>query len=399
MTKETNLLIDLFIAYYRARKNKRNTSSQLEFEINYEANLIQLHTDIVNRVYTISPSSCFMVHKPVKREIFAASFRDRVVHHLLFNYINPTFENQFIKDSYSCRKGKGTHYGIDRLYKGIKKCSQAYKKDCYVLKLDIQSYFMSIDKNILQQKLTHTINNAKNIQPLVKELSNYLIDTILTSDATKNCTIKGKRSDWKDLPKSKSLFFAKPNCGLPIGNLTSQLFSNIYLHSFDTFIKKEKKVHYYGRYVDDFYILSSNASYLKELIAISKNYLKSKLGLVLHPKKIFLQHFSKGVNFLGATLKPYRKYVYNRTKINFTKCVNNWKQFLRNTVPTHSDLAQIRATINSYLGIMRHYSTYNIRYDTLIKDRNSALFKYGYIEALKKGAMTYKLYKTNYKTV
>jgi len=147
---------------------------------------------------------------------------------------------------------------------------------------------------------------------------------------------------------------------LPIGNLTSQLFSNIYLHSFDTFIKNENKIKYYSRYVDDFYILSNNASDLKEYIIIYKENLENELGLQLHPKKIILQHFSKGVNFLGATLKPHRKYVSNRAKINFKLRVKNWKLFSQNNTPHYADLVQIRASINSYLGIMRHYRAYNI---------------------------------------
>jgi len=197
----------------------------------------------------------------------------------------------------------------------------------------------------------------------------YLIDVIITNDPTKNCIIKGKRSNWDNLPTSKSLFFAKPNCGLPIGNLTSQLFSNIYLHSFDVFIKNENNIKHYGRYVDDFYILSSNALYLKELISTSKEYLATQLDLQLHPKKIFLQHFSKGVNFLGATLKPHRMYVSNRAKINFKDCVKNWKLFLQNNISQHTDLVQIRASINSYLGILRHYRTYNIRYSCPVSQR------------------------------
>jgi hypothetical protein len=146
------------------------------------------------------------------------------------------------------------------------------------------------------------------------------------------------------LPKSKSLFFSKANCGLPIGNLTSQLFSNIYLHSFDTFIKNENKIKYYSRYVDDFYILSNNASDLKEYIMIYKENLENELGLQLHPKKIILQHFSKGVNFLGATLKPHRKYVSNRAKINFKLRVKNWKLFSQNNTLHYAD-AQASAAV------------------------------------------------------
>ena len=105
------LLEDLFRAYYDARKNKRNTINQLKFEINYEQNLLQLYDDLVNRTYKISSSICFIVYKPVQREVFAADFRDRVIHHLIYNYVNPVFESIFIGDSYSCRKQKGT---IDR---------------------------------------------------------------------------------------------------------------------------------------------------------------------------------------------------------------------------------------------------------------------------------------------
>lgn len=389
---ENSLLHNLFIAYYQARKNKRNTINQLEFEINYESNLIQLYEDIVNRVYVIKPSICFIVNKPVKREIFAANFRDRVVHHLLFNYINPTFENQFIDDSYSCRKGKGTHYGIDRLNTAIKQCSQNYKQDCYILKLDIQGYFMSIDKTILQQKLTTTIDNTTTILTEIKNLSNYLIATILADDPTNNCVVKGNKSNWKDLPQSKSLFAAKQNCGLPIGNLTSQLFSNIYLHSFDCFMKNENNLNYYGRYVDDFYVIATDPFFLKEIIGTSKEYLKEKLGLILHPNKIFLQHYTKGVNYLGATIKPHRLYVSNRTKNNFKQCVSNWELFLQNNIPSTTDLHKMRAAFNSYLGIMKHYCTYTIRFELLIKNRNKNLYKYGYIENIKHKKMLYCLY-------
>ena len=114
MIDEKQLLEDLFWAYYDARKNKRNTMNQLKFEMNYERNLLELRENLVNRTYKIRSSICFIVFKPVQREVFAADFRDRVIHHLIFNYINPVFEDIFIEDSYSCRKGKGTMYGVQR---------------------------------------------------------------------------------------------------------------------------------------------------------------------------------------------------------------------------------------------------------------------------------------------
>jgi RNA-directed DNA polymerase len=381
------------MAYYQARRNKRNTINQLEFEINYESNLIQLYEDIINRVYVVKPSICFIINKPVKREIFAAHFRDRVVQHLVFNYINPTFEEQFIEDSYSCRKGKGTHYGVQRLSKAIKECSENYTQDCYILKLDIQGYFMSIDKNILQQKLTSVIDNAASITLEIKKTSAYLITTILADNPTKNATLKGSKSNWNGLPKSKSLFGSKTNCGLPIGNLTSQLFSNIYLHSFDCFVKNEKKIRYYGRYVDDFYIIDTNSDFLKKMIQSVRHHLSEELGLTLHPNKIFFQHYTKGVNYLGATIKSRRIYVSNRTKNNFKQCITKWELFLQNNTPTLRNLYKMRAAFNSYLGIMKHYSTYNIRFELLISNRNKYLYNYGYIESVKYKKMNYRLYK------
>ncbi len=115
--------------------------------MNYESNLLALHDDIESRTYRIQKSICFINFKPVQREIFAAEFRDRVVHHLIYNYIAPIYEKGFIYDSYSCRKGKGTHFGINRIKKFIRSCSKNYTTDCYILKLDIKGYFMAMNKH------------------------------------------------------------------------------------------------------------------------------------------------------------------------------------------------------------------------------------------------------------
>ena len=120
---KSDLIKELLYSYYDARKNKRNTYNQLSFELKYEKNIISLADQILEKKYTPKPSICFIVDKPVKREIFAADFRDRVVHHYIFNNINPIFEKLFIHDSYSCRKGKGTHYGIKRVDHFIRSCS------------------------------------------------------------------------------------------------------------------------------------------------------------------------------------------------------------------------------------------------------------------------------------
>ena len=151
---------DLFKAYYEARKNKRNKQGQLEFEVDYEKNLLALARDIWRRRYRPGRSVCFISNYPVKREIFAAGFRDRVVHHLLYDYVNPVFEPRFINDAYSCRLGKDTSYGIKRVDHFIRSCSENYQKDCYILKLDILGYFMSIDRGVLYKKIITTLQKV-----------------------------------------------------------------------------------------------------------------------------------------------------------------------------------------------------------------------------------------------
>lgn len=230
------VLYDLFKAYFDARKNKRNTINALEFEYTFEHNLFALYSEIMKGKYSIKPSICFINFSPVQREIFAADFRDRVVHHLIYNYISPIFEKTFINDSYSCRKGKGTHYGIKRVDHFIRSCSENYKKDCYILKLDIKGYFMAMDRVLLFEMIKHGLKRYQHRIDFDLPLVLYLLEKVIFNDPTKNCIIKGSSSDWKGLPKTKSLFYAKINCGLPIGNLTSQLFGNIYLNEFDHFV-------------------------------------------------------------------------------------------------------------------------------------------------------------------
>ena len=379
------LLVDLFRAYYDARKNKRRTMNQMDFEINYERNLIGLCQEILDGKYEISPSICFVVDKPVKREIFAADFRDRVIHHLIFNYINPYFDKAFIDDSYSCRKSKGTLYGIRRVEEFIGECSQNYTRDCYILKLDIRGYFMSINKQILYEILDVCIKQFSKEEPDKKisgvdpELIMYLIKITLDDNPVKNCKIKGKKSDWIGLPHTKSLFYLPENRGLPIGNLTSQLFSNVYLNALDYFIKKTLGMKFYGRYVDDFVIVHSDKELLKQTIDKIKVFLTKELDLELHPLKIYLQHYSKGVNFLGATIKPYRTYISRRTKSNFIQCIDYWNRRLSVIEnPSLDELEKMRACINSYLGLMKHHYSYNIRKKILL-ERPNQFFKYGYL--------------------
>ena len=143
---DEDLLNDVLEAYYEARKRKRNTRSQVSFEMNLEHNLVELYDELRLRTWKPSCGLCFISEEPVKREVFASPFRDRVVHHLLFDYISPIFERLFIYDSYSCRKGKGTLKALERYEHHIRACSNNYTGNCYILQLDLKGYFMSIDK-------------------------------------------------------------------------------------------------------------------------------------------------------------------------------------------------------------------------------------------------------------
>lgn len=375
---EKQLLYDLFQAYYDARKNKRNTINALAFEIDYEKKLFRLYEEIKNRTYEIKPGVCFIIFKPVQREVFAADFRDRIVHHLIFNYINPLFERLFIFDSYSCRKGKGTSRGIKRLDYFIRSCSRNYSRDCYVLKIDIKGYFMAMDRSILYQKIEKTLQRFNNSVDFDIDLVRWLIRKVVFNDPTKNCFIKGKREDWQGLPETKSLFSAGRNKGLPIGNLTSQLFGNVYLNDFDHFIKNNLACRHYGRYVDDLVIVHRDKEHLKSFIPRLREYLRNELLLELHRDKIYLQYFSKGVNFLGVVIKPYRIYIQNRTKGNFYRKIQYWNNLLASEIIEFRTeiIRQFLSSMNSYLGIMKIYNTYKLRKKMLTQILSENFKKY-----------------------
>jgi len=377
---DQQLLLDLFRAYFDTRKNKRKTANALAFEADYEGKLFKLYDEIINRKYKIGQSICFMVLSPVKREIFAADFRDRIVHHLIFNYINPIFERHFIKDSYSCRAGKGTSEGIRRVNHFIRACSENYQKDCWILKLDIQGYFMAMDRNILYEKIENKLRMVKNANFDI-DLILYLIHEVIFNDPTKNCYIKGKREDWNGLPKSKSLFFSEKDKGFPIGNLTSQLFGNIYLDELDHFVREKIGVKHYGRYVDDMVFVHKDKEFLKVVVSKIRDYLKIELGLVLHPKKIYLQNFKEGVYFLGVFIKPHRIYIGKKTKHNFYEKIRGWNVAEEKNVEIMEKwkLEKFIACVNSYLGIMKHYKTHRLRRKMVDKNLSPWWWNYVYL--------------------
>lgn len=344
------LLLDLYRAYKDARKHKRGKQYQLQFEYNLEENLIKLRDELINGKYKPLPSECFIIHDPKMREVFAANFRDRIVHHLFYNYTYEIFERTFIYDSYSCIKNRGTHFGIERLKHHVRSVSEGYSKPCYVLKIDIKGYFMNINRNILLRLCRKTLSKHKN--QFDTSFVDYLLETIINSNPMENCKVLGRLDDWNGLPKDKSLFYAKEDCGLPIGNLSSQLFSNIYMNVFDQYVKRNLKCRHYGRYVDDAFIVSDDRKYLKNLIPEISIYLQNNLGLKIHPYKTRIFDAYQGVEFLGAFIKPFRTYISSSTLRRIKKKLIDCKI---------QDKKHLQSSINSFLGVFSHYDCYCLR--------------------------------------
>ena len=355
----SGLLTDIFKAYYQARSNKRNTHSQVRFERNLSFNLNALYEEVRERTYRPERSMCFIIHDPVQREVFAASFRDRIIHHYLYNQLEPVLEPTFIYDSYSCRKGKGTLFGIERLEHHIRSCSENYHRQCFALKLDIEGYFMNMDRNLLFNMLLSRIDSLASCGRLPEGFDYdtvlFLLRQVVFLDPTKGCRIKGALSDWRGLPDSKSLFKSAPGCGLPIGNLTSQLFSNVYLNELDQYVKRNLGFRHYGRYVDDFYIIDGSCDRLSAAIPLVADFLHNRLHLNLNYRKVKIIPVESGVPFLGAVVFPDGRHLSRRSirRIEHRRMDSQCRE--RNPFA-------LQAIMNSYSGYLEHFNT-NLKVD------------------------------------
>ena len=345
------LFLCLFDAYIEARKGKRKKPDEHQFELNYVEHLMNLTEDILCRSYHPSPGIAFVTFQPVTREIFAAPFRDRIVHHFLFNACAEWWNRHFIADSFSCREGRGTLYAIERAAMHIRKASCNFTKETYIIKLDIQGYFMSLPRKKLYERVLWGLRRQYKPGDPVLEICEYLWYQVIFDDPTIDVKKRGWPKNWETLPPSKSLFTQPPGKGIVIGNLTSQLVSNIYLDQLDRYITMELKYSHYGRYVDDFFIIVPAEQYeqaKKDVIKIER-YLKNELGLVLHPKKRYYQEVHKGMEFVGAKIYPHCMLPSNRLKKNFKEaaieCVKGNK----------SD-----NSISSYLGLMKYLDSKKI---------------------------------------
>jgi hypothetical protein len=280
--------------YLACRRNKRNALNALRFEARQEENLLDLQEALLNRTYGPSRSVCFFVKKPKLREIFAADFRDRVVHHVLVDHLERIWEPVFIHDSYACRKGKGIHAGVERLRQFIRQVTRNGTRPAWYLQLDIHNYFMSIDKAILFALLAPKIRDEDAL---------WLTRVLVFHDCTQNYVIKGDTRLLDKIPPHKTLFRAGPQRGLPIGNLNSQFFANVYLNGLDQFVKHTLKCRHYLRYCDDFVLLSERRKQLLDWRERIADYLREHLRLELNPKRQKLRPVGDGVDFLGYIVR------------------------------------------------------------------------------------------------
>ena len=335
-----------------------------------ELELDELARSIIDGSYTMRPSICFAVTQPVLREVIAADFRDRIVHHYIFDYLNAHLERELIEDCYSCRVGKGTSYGVDRLEHHILSCSQNYTRECWALQLDISGYFMHIVRKKLYDMVLSLMDriaqkrNEKGVRfgDLPKHgLIRRLLATLILYEPLENTEIRDRNNLLPLLPRNKSLRYAPEGVGLPIGNLTSQMFSNLYMNCFDQWVKRHLKVRHYGRYVDDSYYVAVDKEWLLSLVPQIDNFLQRHLGLHLNLDKTKLTEVKCGVSFLGVHLKPYRRYV----KTQSLQRMRQQAKEMRKVSPERLENEEVRqrlvALANSMLGVLNHTRSFNIR--------------------------------------
>lgn len=310
---------NLHAAYRQAARGKRWARQALAFRQDLEANLLDLQTELCSQTYHIGVYRKFMVYEPKAREIAALPFRDRVVHHALVRVIEPLFERKFIRDSYACRVGRGTHAGADRIEFMLRRANRNWPA-VYCLKGDVARFFPSISHDDLKRILRRTIHCPKTL---------WLLDLIIDSTAP-------------------------PPVGLPIGNLTSQLCANIYLNELDHFVKEHLQARDYVRYMDDFIILQPEKQVLAEWLNRIEVFLDSQLHLRMNAKTAIFPA-SQGINVLGYRIWTTHRLLRRRSIVSIRRAVRHLAQeYSQGRKP----LDRVRSVMAAWRGHAQHAATY-----------------------------------------
>jgi len=357
----------VYSAFLDCRRRKQGTINALKFEMDLLDNLSGLALELQKGSYLPSRSVCFVTTRPKNREIFAADFRDRVVHHLLVSRLEKIWEPRFIFDSYASRSGKVVHTAAKRLQQFMRKATCSRKKTAWFLQLDIRSFFMSIDKDILFNIFEKGLDPGDDPE---KNGLLYLLHRIIFHDCTQNFSFKGNKAMLKMIPDHKSLFKIAHGKGLPIGNLTSQFFANVYLDKLDQYVKHQLKCRYYVRYVDDFIFVSQNREDLADWHAKVEIFLDKQLALGIKPGSR-IKRVSESADFLGYIIRPdymlARKLVVNNLKsrlADFEAGMVITKKIANRAVHVFSmkpeTVYALKQVISSYLGHFKHANTWNL---------------------------------------
>ena len=324
----------LLCAAEQARRGKRCRPAVAAFEFNLERELCRLHDELTAKIYRPGAYRSFFIHEPKKRQISAAPYRDRVVHHALVSMLEPIFERTFIADSYACRKGKGTHAAVYR-------CQHFSRQFRYVLKADIRKFFPSVDHQILKSLLARKIKD-----PDVLWLVGQIIDGSNPQEVIQHC-----------FPDDNLFTSLERRRGIPIGNQTSQFFANVYLDPLDHFIKDRLGIKGYVRYVDDFLVFSDDKKYLAEVREQIRCFLVS-LRLRLHPKKNVISPVKNGIRFLGFRVFPTHRLLPKDNVRRFRRRIRAMQECYASG---DISLPEIQQRMMSWSGHASQASTYHLR--------------------------------------
>lgn len=340
----------LFTAYFDCRRHKRNSLQQLIFEADLERNLLALWRDLKDGSYQIGRSIAFVVTHPKTREVWAASFRDRVVHHLIYNAISERFLQRFIRDSYACIPGRGTHDACRRVTGFARSITRNWTESGFVLKADVANFFTSINRHRVLSQVEARVP---------EEWLRHLLRQVVLHDPRVGAIMRSSQTLFNQVPRHKSLLHAPDGFGLPIGNLTSQFFANVHLDALDQYVKHNLKARYYGRYVDDIIVFDKDAKKLSSCYEKIELFLSQMLGLRLHPNKKKLYPADHGIDFVGFIIKPGRTYLRKTSLVRCRQKIRDWEcKGASLDIPTLEKLGQ---SVTSYLAMLRNVNGFNAR--------------------------------------
>ncbi len=356
-------LLACYKAWRKARRGKRPSANQLAFDVRWLDNLLALKTLLRSGQWQPRRTVSFIVHHPKTREIHAPYFVDRIVHHLLVERLEPLFEPVFIHDSYANRKGRGSHAAVDRLQQFMRS-----RGDGWYLQLDIHNFFNSIHRPTLYAMLCRRLAHVERrggLSPPHSLALRSLCHKLLVHKVLE--TVRDPIAA-AQLPAHKRLANAKAGCGLPVGNLTSQFFANVYLNALDQFVKHSLHCRHYVRYVDDFILLADNPEQLQLWESQISDFLQTTLRLRLKDDKR-LQPFCQGIDFLGYRVFTHYRRVRPRVVAHCKTKLTLWaRQFVRQHPhglwirATAQGLAQLQAMLGSYWGHFSHAHSVRLRH-------------------------------------